>query len=67
MGNQQKNPKVGVVLGQSLSQVRSNVVKKVKKQALPINSFSFIFYVGDRYLLKQKEVYKHLSGNLRQI
>ena len=40
-----KNIKVGVVLGQSLGQVRSNVVKKVKKQGLSIGFF--IFQMGN--------------------
>ena len=41
-----------MVLGQNLGQIRSNVVKKVKKQALSI--FFHILHGG--YLLKQKEV-----------
>ena len=36
-----KKIKVGVVLGQYLGQIRSNVVKKVKKQALSIVFFSY--------------------------
>ena len=34
IGNQQKKPKSGVVLGQNLGQIMSNVVKKVKKQVI---------------------------------
>ena len=54
-----KNVKVGVDLRQSLGQIRSNVVKKVKKQTLSM--FFFIFTWGKTWL------YKHLSGNLRKI
>ena len=50
MGNQQKN-KVGVVLAQNLGQIRSNVVKKVKKQAISLGFFHIL--LGD-YLLKQE-------------
>ena len=32
---------VGVILGQNLGQIRSNVVKKVKKQALSLGVFSY--------------------------
>ena len=35
--------KVGVVLGQDLGQIRSNVVKKVKKLGLSV--VTFIFYM----------------------
>ena len=35
--------KVGVVLGQNLGQIRSNVVKKVKKLGLSV--VTFIFYM----------------------
>ena len=52
MGNQQKN-KVGVVLAQNLGQIRSNVVKKVKKQAISLGFFHIL--LGD-YLLKQEAV-----------
>ena len=45
---------MGVLLGQNLGQIRPNIMKKVKKQALSI-SFFFIFYMGN-YLLKQKVV-----------
>ena len=48
-----KKIKVGLVLGQNLSQIRPNVVKKVKKQALPI---SFFHILHREYLLKQKVV-----------
>ena len=47
---------MGVVFGQNLGQIRSNVAKKVKKLALSIG-FSHILHWE----------YKHLSGNLRQI
>ena len=49
-----KKIKVGVVLGQYLGQIRSNVVKKVKKQAL---SIVFFHILNGEYLLhgeKQK-------------
>ena len=49
METSKKKIKVGVVLGQNLGQIRSNVVKKVKKQALSLGFFIF-------YLLKQKVV-----------
>ena len=52
MGNQQKN-EVGVVLAQNLGQIRSNVVKKVKKQAISLGFFHIL--LGD-YLLKQEAV-----------
>ena len=52
IGNQQKI-KVGVVLGQNLGQIRSSVVKKVKKQAI---SFGFFHSLAGEYLLKQKVV-----------
>ena len=42
-----------MVMKQNLDQIRSNVVKKVKKQALLIGFF--IFYMGE-YLLKQNLV-----------
>ena len=44
---------MGVVLGQSLSQIRSSVVKKVKKLALSIG-FSHILHKD--YVLKQEVV-----------
>ena len=34
-----KKIKVGVALGQNLGQIRSNVLKKVKKQALSLGFF----------------------------
>ena len=49
--NQQKKNKVGVVLGQNLGQIRSSVVKKVKKLALSIG-FSHILH--GEYILKQE-------------
>ena len=48
-----KKIKVAVVLGQNLGQIRSNVVKKVKKQAL---SICFFHILHGEYLLKQKVV-----------
>ena len=42
-----------MVLWQNLGKIRSNVVKKVKKGII---KFFFIFYMGNIYLLKQKEV-----------
>ena len=50
---QQKKVKSGVVLGQNLGQVMSNVVKKVKKQAISLVFFHIL--LGD-YLLKQEAV-----------
>ena len=52
MGNQQKN-KVGVVLAQNLGQIRSNVVKKVKKQAISLGFFHILLV---DYFLKQEAV-----------
>ena len=52
MGNQQKN-KVGVVLAQNLGQIRSNVVKKVQKQAI---SLGFFYILLGEYLSKQNVV-----------
>ena len=43
-----KKIKVGVVLGQNLGQIGSNVMKKVKKWTLSI-VFLFIVYVGDAF------------------
>ena len=42
-----------MVLGQNLGQIRPNVVKKVKKQALSIRFFHILH---GEYLLKQKVV-----------
>ena len=42
-----------MVLGQNLGQIKPNVVKKVKKQAL---SISFFHILHGEYLLKQKVV-----------
>ena len=44
---------MAVVLGQDLGQIRSNVVKKVKKQFLSLGFFRIL--LGE-YLLKQKLV-----------
>ena len=46
-----------MVLGQNLGQIRSNVVKKVKKQALSIRFFHILH---GEYLLKQKVVVVHI-------
>ena len=43
----------GVVLGQNLGQIMSNIVKKVKKQAISLGFFRIL--LGE-YLLKQKVV-----------
>ena len=54
IGNQQKNPnKMGVVLGQNLGQIRSDVIKKGKKLALSVG-FSHIL-LGE-YILKHELV-----------
>ena len=53
IGNQQKENKMDVVLGQNLGQIRSNVVKKKKKLALSIG-FSHILH--GEYILKQEVV-----------
>ena len=50
MENQQKKPRLGVVLRQNLGQIMSNVVKKVKKQAILLGFFMF-YWMGD-YILK---------------
>ena len=42
---------MGMVLGQNLGQIRPNVVKKVKKQAL---SIGFVHILHGDYLLKEK-------------
>ena len=44
---------MGEVLGQNLDQIRSNVMKKVKKQALSLGFFHIL--LGEN-LLKQKVV-----------
>ena len=44
-----KKIKVGVVLGQNVGQIRPNVVKKVKKQAL---STGFFHILHGEYLFK---------------
>ena len=46
-----KKIKVGLVLRQNLGQPRPDVMKKVKKQALPLGVFHIL--LGE-YLLKQK-------------
>ena len=48
-----KKNKLGVVLGQNLGHIMSNVLKKVKKQAI---SLSFFHILLREYLLKQKVV-----------
>ena len=50
---QQQKPKLGVVFGQNLGQIRPNVVRKVKKLVLSIKFFSCFAW---EYLLKQKVV-----------
>ena len=51
-----KEIKVDVILGQSLGQIRPNVVKKVRKQIL---SIGFFHILQGEYLLKQKVVPAH--------
>ena len=51
IGNQEKITKLGVVFGQNLGQIRSSVVKKVKKPALSVG-FSHILH--REYILKQE-------------
>ena len=46
-----KKIKLGVVLGQNLSQIMSNVVKKVKKQVISLGFFSYFTWDN---LLKQE-------------
>ena len=53
IGNKQKSIKVGVVLGQTLGEIRSEVVKKAKKLELSIGFFH-ILHGG--YFLKHKVV-----------
>ena len=53
IGNQQGKIKLGMVLGQNLGQIMSNVVKKIKKQAILLG-FSHILL--GHYLLKQEAV-----------
>ena len=53
IGNQQKQIKLGVVLGKNLGQIMSNVVKKVKKQAISLGLFHILL---GNYLLKQEAV-----------
>ena len=48
-----KKIKLGVVLGQNLGQIMSNVVKKVKKQVISLGFFSYFTW---DYLLKQEAV-----------
>ena len=48
-----KKIKLGVVLGQNLGQIMSNVVKKVEKQAISLGFFHIL--LGD-CLLKQEAV-----------
>ena len=51
VGKPAKKIKVGVVLGQNLGQIRSIVVKKVKKQEI-LAFFHILLFIF--YLLKQK-------------
>ena len=44
---------MGVALGQNLGQIRLNIVKKLKKQAL---SIGFFYILHEEYILKQKAV-----------
>ena len=44
---------MGVVLGQNLGQIMSNVVKKVKKQVISLGFFHILL---EDYLLKQEVV-----------
>ena len=48
-----KKIQLGVVLGQNLGQIMSNIVKKVKKQAI---SLGFLHILLGEYFLKQKVV-----------
>ena len=48
-----KKIKLGVVLGQNLDQIMSNVVKKVKKQVISLDFFHILL---GNYLLKQEAV-----------
>ena len=48
-----KKIKLGVVLGQNLDQITSNVVKKVKKQVISLGFFSYFTWDN---LLKQEAV-----------
>ena len=48
-----------MVLGQNLSQIKPNVVKKVNEQALPIGFFFHILH--GEYLFKQKIVVAQTS------
>ena len=43
-----KKIKLGVVLRQNLGQIKSNVVKKIKKQALSM-IFFFMFYIASTF------------------
>ena len=43
-----KKIKLGVVLRQNLGQIKSNVVKKIKKQALSM-IFFFMFYIANTF------------------
>ena len=49
----EKKTPSGLVLGQKLGQIMSNIVKKVKKQAISLGFFCILFR---EYLLKQKVV-----------
>ena len=56
-----KNIKVNVVLGQNFGQVRSNVVKKIKKHALSIGFSYFMWEItfkGKKVVVVQKHEWK---------
>ena len=54
-----KKIKLGVVLGQNLGQIMSNVVKKVKKQAISLGFFHILLW--ESHVLKQKVVVAKLA------
>ena len=55
---------IGCGLGTNLGQIMSNVMKKVKEQAILLGFFHILL---KGYLLKQETVVVHLSGNLWQL
>ena len=55
---------IGCGLGANLGQIMSNVMKKVKEQAILLGFFHILL---KGYLLKQETVVVHLSGNLWQL
>ena len=57
-----KKTRVGVVLGQNLGQIRSNVVKKVKETGITITSFPY-FTWGIPFKAKSSGQ-NHLNENL---